>query len=102
MRMIDAPLRKDPLKNRGWLRAFRKARLGWARLNFHKDYIKLWKHGERYNLVKAEEYFLEAKQILAEEGLTGSELERLVDNSLEEIASLYHRELVEETLKEVV
>ncbi len=83
MRLMDGQLRKDPLKNRGWLRAFKKARLGWNYLSLHKDYIALHGEPETYFLGKAEVYLTEAKQVLAEEGLHGTELERYIDQGLE-------------------
>ena len=85
MRLMDKVLRKDPQRNRGWLRAFRKARLGWGSLNLHKEYIKLNGEPEVYFLGRAEEYLMQAKQILAYEGLINTELEKYIDEGLEQI-----------------
>ena len=91
MRLMDKVLRKDPQKNRGWLRAFRKARLGWKYLSLHRSYIMVNNEPEMRFLSKAEEYLVEAKQTLVHEGLTNTELEKYIDEGLEQIADSYFK-----------
>ena len=59
---MDGELRKDPQKNKIWLKVLRKAKLGWSNLNLHREYVKLNNEPETYFLGRAEEYLMQAKQ----------------------------------------
>lgn len=92
MKILDVSLREDPIKEIAWRQAFRRAYLGWEWLSLCREYQQY--RNDRTVLGRAEELFVEAKQILREWGMghMNSELEQLIDESLEEIARLYHAE----------
>lgn len=92
MRVLDAELRRDPLKEEVWMKAFQKARQGWRRYNYALDYLSMPPVCEdhfKIILMEADQKFTEALQILASERMHRGELAALIRKSMIQVGELY-------------
>ena len=92
MRKLDAELRRNPLQEEVWRRAFQKARQGWARYNLAIDWLAYHDNADehlRAILMEADQKLTEALQILASAQMHRGELGALIRDTMIRIGKLY-------------